>query len=124
MRPLANRRETGAIHKYWNCVLSFIASGHCAFLCSLVPCVVMDGNTAPVSHAGSQGGVTGPQCLGIKKQRVVKVVMDVWLATAGLGANKYCRRALVPLRQPPSPPPLPPLAPRVQNFPTVWAALS
>ena len=25
-----------------------------------------------------------PPCLGIKKQRVVKVVMDAWLATAGL----------------------------------------
>ena len=65
-----------------------------------------------------------PPWLGIKKQRVVKFVMDAWLAPAGLrGGQKLEARTRT------SPPatlssPLPPLIPRVENFVMDWAALS
>ena len=65
-----------------------------------------------------------PPCLGIKKQRVVKVVMDAWLATAGLRGGQVLEASTCT-----SPPatlssPLPPLIPRVPNIVMDWAALS
>ena len=66
-----------------------------------------------------------PPCLGIKKQRVVKVATDAWLATAGLrGGQVLEASSRVPRRQPHSHPSLPPLFPRVPNIVMDWAALS
>ena len=42
--------------------------------------------------------------LGNKKQRVVRVVMDLWLATAGLRGGYTGGEQFYLLRQPPSPP--------------------
>ena len=62
--------------------------------------------------------------LGIKKQRVVKVAMDSWLATAGLRGGQVLEASTRT-----SPPatvssPLPPLIPRGPNVVMDWAALS
>ena len=67
----------------------------------------------------------GAARLWSEKQKVVNVLMDGWLATAGLrGGDKHWRRAPVPLRQPPTFPPLPPLRPEVPNVVMGWAASS
>ena len=65
-----------------------------------------------------------PPCLGIKKQGVVKVVIDAWLAPAGLRGGQILEASTRT-----SPPatlssPLPPLFPRVENSVMDWAALS
>ena len=65
-----------------------------------------------------------PPCLGIKKQRVVKFVMDAWLAPAGLRGGQIleARTGTSPSATLSSP--LPPLIPRVENSVMDWAALS
>ena len=54
VRPLASRRGTGAVHKYWNWGLTLIASGHCvSFLPVSVPhgrCVGVLGLRIVVLH--------------------------------------------------------------------------
>ena len=83
------------------------AARHCSFLDSVLKLLTDD-----------------PPCLGIKKQRVVKFVMDAWLAPAGLRGGQILEASTCT-----SPPathfsPLPPLIPRVQKFLMDWAALS
>ena len=73
------------------------AAHHCSFLVSVLE--LLTGNLP---------------MLGSKKQRVVKVVMDVWLATAGLRGGQIleacsCTSSPATLFSP-----LPPLLPRVQ----------
>ena len=83
------------------------AARHCSFLDSVLELLTDD-----------------PPCLGIKKQRVVKFVMDAWLATAGLRGGQVleARTCTSPPATPSSP--LPPLIPRVENSVMDWAALS
>ena len=81
------------------------AARHCSFLDSVLE--LLTGN---------------PPCLGTKKQRVVKVATDAWLATAGLRGGQVLEACSCT-----SPPatlssPLLPLVPWVQKFLMDWAA--
>ena len=65
-----------------------------------------------------------PSCLGIKKQRVVKFVMDAWLAPAGLRGGQILEARTRTLPPATLSSPLPPLIPRVENSVMDWVALS
>ena len=83
------------------------AARHCSFLDSVLEQLTGD-----------------PPCRGIKKQRVVKFVMDAWQATAGLRGGQILEAST--RTSPPSTlsSPLPPLIPRGPNIVMDWAALS